>query len=468
MEEGGNLLVVDDDLSVRQFLTIMLERAGHAVRAAASGSDALHLLERHEFDLVITDLKMPEISGMDVLERVKKIAPQIEVIMITAYATTDSAVDAMKRGAFDYVIKPFKIDELKLIVHKALAQKRLAQENILLRQQLKDSGRYQNIIGSSAAMERIFELIDRVKDTHINVLITGESGTGKEMVARAIHFNGRRAEQPFLGINCSAIPETLIESELFGHKKGSFTGAVANKKGLFQAAAGGTLFLDELGELPLSTQVKLLRAIQERKVKAVGGLEEVEVDARIIGATNIDLEQAVASGLFREDLYYRLNVVPIRLPSLRERREDIAALIAHFLRKCAKEYGVAQPDLGRETIERLLRYDYPGNVRELENIVERCVALGSEEIALSGLGGTESYPSEAASDALFAVEDFPDAGISLDESLEELERRLIGEALQRTGGRKKDAAGLLRISFRSFRYRLGKLEDSKGRGEEET
>jgi len=467
MEDGGNLLVVDDDLSVRQFLTIMLERAGHAVRAAASGSDAYHLLDRYEFDLVITDLKMPEISGMDVLARVKEVAPQTEVIMITAYATTDSAVEAMKRGAFDYVIKPFKIDELKLIVKKALAQKRLTQENILLRQQLKASGRYQNIIGSSPAMEGIFELIDRVKDTHINVLITGESGTGKEMVARAVHFNGRRAERPFLGINCSAIPETLIESELFGHKKGSFTGAVANKKGLFEAASGGTLFLDELGELPLSTQVKLLRAIQERKIKAVGGLEEVKVDARIIGATNLDLEKAVAAGRFREDLYYRLNVVPIRMPPLRERREDIAALIAHFLRKYAKEYGVQQPELGRETIERLLRYDYPGNVRELENIIERCVALGSEEIALSSLGSPDEPSRVLTSDLLFALEEFPEAGISLDESLEELERRLIGEALQRSGGRKKDAAELLGISFRSFRYRLGKLEGAKSSNGEE-
>jgi len=467
MEDGGNLLVVDDDLSVRQFLTIMLERAGHAVRAAASGSDAYHLLDRYEFDLVITDLKMPEISGMDVLARVKEVAPQTEVIMITAYATTDSAVEAMKRGAFDYVIKPFKIDELKLIVKKALAQKRLTQENILLRQQLKASGRYQNIIGSSPAMEGIFELIDRVKDTHINVLITGESGTGKEMVARAVHFNGRRAERPFLGINCSAIPETLIESELFGHKKGSFTGAVANKKGLFEAASGVTLFLDELGELPLSTQVKLLRAIQERKIKAVGGLEEVKVDARIIGATNLDLEKAVAAGRFREDLYYRLNVVPIRMPPLRERREDIAALIAHFLRKYAKEYGVQQPELGRETIERLLRYDYPGNVRELENIIERCVALGSEEIALSSLGSPDEPSRVLTSDLLFALEEFPEAGISLDESLEELERRLIGEALQRSGGRKKDAAELLGISFRSFRYRLGKLEGAKSSNGEE-
>ena len=458
MKEAGHLLVVDDDLSVRQFLTIMLERAGHSVRAAASGEDAFGLLDRHEFDLVITDMKMPAISGMDVLERVKEVSPQTEVIMITAYASTDGAVEAMKRGAYDYVIKPFKIDELKLVVHKALGQKRLTQENLLLRRQLRVSGRYSNIIGSSLVMERVFELIDRVKDTHINVLITGESGTGKEMVARAIHFNGNRAERPFLGINCSAIPETLMESELFGHRKGAFTGAIANKRGLFEAASGGTLFLDEIGELPLSTQVKLLRAIQERRIKAVGGLEEVDIDARIIAATNLDLDREVAAGRFREDLFYRLNVVPVRMPSLRERREDIPALISHFLDKCAREYGVPQPDLSEATLRTLLVHEYPGNVRELENLIERCVALGSEDIAMSTISSTASPPPQADGDdqALFSVTELPDAGISLDETLEGLERRLMDEALERTGGRKKEAAKLLGITFRQFRYRLGK------------
>ncbi len=460
-ETGGSLLVVDDDLSVRQFLTIMLERAGHEVMAAASGMDAFQLMERHEFHLVITDMKMPKVSGMDVLRHVKTVSPDTAVIVITAYATTDSAVEAMKQGAFDYVIKPFKIDELKLVVSKALEQRRLTQENVLLRKQLKATGRYQNIIGGSAAMRRIFELIDRVKDTHINVLLTGESGTGKEMVARAIHFSGVRSDQPFLGINCSAIPETLIESELFGHRKGAFTGAVSNKKGLFEAATGGTLFLDEIGELPLSTQVKLLRALQERRIKAVGGLEEVDVDARIIAATNLDLEREVAEGRFREDLFYRLNVVPIRLPSLQERREDIPALIAHFQQKYASEYGVERKDLSGTTVRALLSYEYPGNVRELENLVERCVALGSEEIALGPL--LEQFPAPgmvpAGVPTLFAVDDLPTTGETIDTFLDGLERAMIAEALQRSGGRKKEAAKLLGITFRSFRYRLGKHED---------
>jgi two-component system, NtrC family, response regulator PilR len=464
-EPGGHLLVVDDDLSVRQFLSIMLERSGHQVRAAASGMDAFQLLERHEFDLVITDMKMPQISGMDVLKRVKQVAPHTEVVMITAYATTDSAVEAMKRGAFDYVIKPFKIDELQLIVAKALSRRRLTQENILLRRQLKASGRYQNIIGSSQPMQRVFELIERVKDTHINVLLTGESGTGKEMVARAIHFSGNRADLPFLGINCSAIPETLIESELFGHKKGSFTGAVSNKKGLFEAAERGTLFLDEIGELPLSTQVKLLRAIQERRIKAVGGLEEVRVEARIIAATNLELEVEVAAGRFREDLFYRLNVVPIHIPPLRDRREDIPALVAHFLRKYAKEYGVDRTELSATTVRTLLAYEYAGNVRELENIIERCVALGSEDIALSSLHG-ELMPNATASivgqDLLFGVPAFPEEGVELDDLIAQLERVMFDEALERTGGKKKDAADLLGITFRQFRYRLSKVEEKDG------
>jgi len=461
-ETGGYLLVVDDDLSVRQFLSIMLERSGHQVMAAASGMDAFQLLERHDFDLVITDMKMPQISGMEVLKRVKQVAPQTEVIMITAYATTDSAVEAMKRGAFDYVIKPFKIDELQLIVDKALSCRRLTQENILLKRQLKASGRYQNIIGSSPAMQRVFELIDRVKDTHINVLLTGESGTGKEMVARAIHFSGNRAELPFLGINCSAIPETLIESELFGHKKGSFTGAVSNKKGLFEAAESGTLFLDEIGELPLSTQVKLLRAIQERRIKAVGGLEEVRVEARIIAATNLDLEQEVGAGRFREDLYYRLNVVPIHIPPLRDRREDIPALIAHFLRKYIKEYGVDRGELSAPTVRTLLSYDYSGNVRELENIIERCVALGSEDIALSTLQGVvapQATTSLVGDELLFGIGEFPEEGVELDALIGQLEKRMFDEALHRTNGKKKDAAALLGITFRQFRYRLSKLEE---------
>ncbi len=460
MSDEATILVVDDDLSVRQFLTIMLERAGYQVKAARSGPEAFRLLDRHALDLVITDLKMPDVDGMDVLRRVKEVSPHTGVIMITAYGSTDSAVEAMKQGAYDYIIKPFKIDELRLIVDKALSQQRLATENRLLRDQIRSRDHYQNIIGGSPAMQQVFELIEKIKDTRINVLVTGESGTGKELVARAIHYSGNRSDQPFVGINCSAIPESLIESELFGHKRGSFTGAVSNKKGLFEVASSGSLFLDEIGELPSQTQVKLLRAIQERRIMAVGGLEEIEVDTRIIAATNRDLNREVAEGRFREDLFWRLNVVPLHLPPLRERREDIPALIRHFLDKYAREYGRERPRLDDEVHRVLLDHHYPGNVRELENIIERCVALDTEGVIRpavlpEGLGTVA--PPRAVKGAAARVE-FAEEGISLDDALAEMETRLISEALRRTGGKKKAAARLLGISFRSLRYRLGKLD----------
>ena len=461
MPEGGKILVVDDDLSVRQFLTIMLERTGHRVKAAASGPEALRILELDEYDLVITDMKMPGITGLELIKRVKEAAPLTEVIMITAYATTDSAVEAMKNGAFDYVIKPFKIDELRLIIDKALNQQRMASENRLLRERLQERDHYQNIIGGAGPMQVVFDLIEKVKDTRINVLVTGESGTGKELVARAIHASGKRSDAPFLGINCGAIPESLIESELFGHRKGAFTGAVQNKKGLFEAASGGTLFLDEIGELPLAMQVKMLRALQERKVKAVGGLEEVPVDVRIIAATNRDLQVEVAEGRFREDLFYRLNVVPIPLPPLRERRTDIPPLVAHFVEKYCEEYGLPEPTLDDAAFRNLLAYDYPGNVRELENIIERVVALGVDAIPIGvpGVGDLPASPVQRPTrDAFFAVDEFPDEGVQLEDKLSELESMLIGEALRRTDGRKKEAASLLGLTFRQFRYKLGKVE----------
>ncbi len=464
METGGKILVVDDDLSVRQFLTIMLERTGHRVKAAASGAEAFRVLQNDEYDLVITDLKMPDISGLDVIRRVKELAPQTEVIMITAFATTDSAVEAMKNGAFDYVIKPFKIDELRLIVDKALTQQRLASENRALREELRERDHYQNIIGTSDAMHAVFDLIERVKDTRINILITGESGTGKELVARAIHVAGKRSDAAFLGINCGAIPESLIESELFGHRRGAFTGAVQNKKGLFEAANNGTLFLDEIGELPLGMQVKLLRALQERKIKAVGGLEEIDVDVRIIAATNRDLQKEVAEGRFREDLFYRLNVVPIPLPPLRDRRTDIPALTAHFAAKYADEYGLPEPELDDAAFRNLLAYDYPGNVRELENIIERVVALGLDAIPVSSRGEPTQPLSQRwpARDAFFTVDEFPEEGVALEDKLSEFESKLIGEALRRTGGKKKEAAKLLGLTFRQFRYKLGKVEGDAG------
>jgi two-component system response regulator PilR (NtrC family) len=380
--------------------------------------------------------------------------------MITAFANTETAIAAMKEGAYDYITKPFKLDELSLVVEKALEKKLLSSENRRLRTELRSQLSKRNLIGNSAAMERVLELIGRVADTKTNVLIGGESGTGKELVARAIHESSDRRDQPFVAVNCGAIPENLLESELFGHVKGAFTGAVQNKSGLFEVADGGTLFLDEVGELPQSLQVKLLRAIQEKKIRRVGGTGDREVNVRILSATNRRLEDEVAGGRFREDLYYRLNVIEILVPSLRERMEDLPLLVHHFVERYAEELGKPVRGFGDEAMRVLFAYPFPGNVRELENVVERAVALSrSDVIDVDALPPGVVTPRPAGESQLI-----PPDGVQLDELVNAYERSLLLEALERTGGVKKRAAQLLGVSFRSFRYRLEKLglDDAPG------
>jgi two-component system response regulator PilR (NtrC family) len=454
------ILVVDDDLSMRQMLGILLKRFGYTVEVAASAEEALVCLEETWPDLVLTDLNMPGIHGIDLLCEVKRRAAvserDVEVIVVTAYGSTRTAVDAMTKGAANYVLKPFNNDELKMVIRRALGRRALQAENRMLKAQLRDQYHFGNLIGASRAMNRIYELIERVKDTKINCLIVGESGTGKELVARAIHFSGSRAEEAFVPINCGAIPEALVESELFGHKKGSFTGAVKDKKGLMEISDGGTLFLDEVNSLPQSAQVKLLRAVQERRFTPVGGLKEVEVDIRIVAASNADLEAMVASGEFREDLYYRLNVVQILLPPVREREGDLPMLIRHFVKRFAEEYDRGEVSVSPDAMKAMQAWHYPGNVRELSNIIERSVAL-SQGGMITPADLPEKLIDGGRAPMALGGESFPDAGVNLDGMLVEVEKRWLLAALEKSHGNKTEAAGKLRMSFRSFRYRLTKL-----------
>jgi two-component system response regulator PilR (NtrC family) len=457
---ANHILVVDDDLSMRQFMQILLERSGYEVVTAASAEEALERFDEKIPDLVLTDLNMPGMNGLELLIEVKARAARaetdVEVIVVTAYGSTRTAVDAMVNGAANYVLKPFNNTELRHVLRAALQRRALQQENTRLRAELQDRYHFENLIGSSPAMQRIYELIRRVKDTRINCLIVGESGTGKEVVARAIHFSGNRSASPFVPINCGAIPESLLESELFGHKKGSFTGAVRDKKGLMESAGSGTLFLDEINSLPQAAQVKLLRAIQERKVTPVGALREVEVNARIIAASNADLEAAVKDGRFRDDLYYRLNVVQIGLPALRERSTDIPELVRHFVRRFAKEYDRPDIRLSPDALRTLQAWHFPGNVRELGNIIERAVALCDGSVVDSKDLPDRLAEGGVAPLSLSTVE-IPGDGVNLDSMLSQTERQWLLAALERAGGNKTQAAELLKMSFRSFRYRLAKL-----------
>ncbi len=460
------ILVVDDERSMREVLKIMLEKEGYIVSLASSGEAARSMIETNPFDLILTDMRMPNGGGLVVLESAKKTNPHVPVIVMTAYASTENRLEAMRIGAFDYISKPFKNDEVHLIVKKALEQEGLRQENLLLRKELDDRYGFCNIIGKSPQMEEVFDLIRQVSDTKINILISGESGTGKELVARAIHFNSSRRGKPFVPVNCGAIPENLIESEFFGHKKGAFTGAYFNKKGLFKAADGGTIFLDEIGDLPLTMQIKLLRVIQERTFLPVGATEDEEVDVRVVAASNKDLKKEVAAGRFREDLYYRLNVIQIQLPPLRERQSDIPLLANFFLEKYKKELGKDIVKISDEAMELLKKYPFPGNIRELENIIERSVALERHNVILP-----ETLPEQLHQTwpSLFKLHErhIPPEGIDLDRIMNDLERTLLLEALQRAGGVKKKAAQLLRISFRSIRYRLDKHNIDTGKDDEE-
>jgi two-component system response regulator PilR (NtrC family) len=455
------ILVADDEQSMREFLEIMLKKEGYKVSLASNGEEVAKLVENDLFDLVLLDIRMPKLDGITALKKIKANTPETIVIMITAYASADTAIKAMKEGAYDYITKPFKVDEIKLIIKNALEKKNLQKENILLKQAVRDRFHFGNIIGQSPKMAALYDLLEKVSPTKTNILITGESGTGKELVAKAIHYNSPRKEKPFVTLNCGAIPESLIESELFGHMKGAFTDAIATKKGLFEVADEGTMFLDEISELPLLMQVKLLRVLQDKEFKRVGGTEDIRVDVRIIAATNKELEEAVKEKRFREDLFYRLNVIQIKLPPLRDRREDIQILANHFLKKYSQELSKSISNIAPEAIQILLNYEYPGNVRELQNIIERAVALeSSSDLTAHNLS---SYLSEQPLLRKGAIDiEIPNEGIDLEKMVEDLERTLLLKALDRTKGIKKKAAELLHINFRSMRYRLEKYRLNHG------
>jgi two-component system response regulator PilR (NtrC family) len=472
----GKILVVDDEQSMREFLGICLRRAGHDVTVAQSGGEALGQLRALPIDVVVSDLKMPgEIDGLRLLQAIKSgtiqrapiaggtpVPVEPEVILVTAFATMDTAIAAMKVGAYDYLTKPFQVDEINAVIGRALEKRALVEDNLALRDQLAGRARLAQLLGKSRSMQKLFELITKIHSVRTSVLITGESGTGKELVARALHSEGIRASRPFVAVNCGAIPEELMESELFGRKRGAFTGAVADAPGMFQEADGGTLFLDEIGELSLGLQVKLLRVLQERKVKPVGATDEIEIDVRVIAATNRDLETEVSRGAFRADLYYRLNVIELRLPPLRHRREDIPLLADHFLRRFSAEHN-RTVRLSSEAMRRIESYEYPGNVRELENIIERAVALSSSPVI-----GVSDLP-EVKTPRLMTPEPpamVPPEGVDLDQLVSDYERTWVLRALEQVGGVRKRAAALLGISFRSLRYRLAKLGIDKGEDEE--
>jgi two-component system response regulator PilR (NtrC family) len=463
MSAPARILVVDDERSMQEFLELLFREEGYEVVTTGDVESALLHIEADEFDLVVTDIQLPDGSGLDVLGAVQEGSPESVVIMITAYASTETAIAAMKRGAYDYITKPFKVDEIRIVVEKALEKKLLSRENARLRSELRSQNRERSIVGNSGVMQHVFELIHQVAETKANVLISGESGTGKEMVARGIHDGGGRREKPFVAVNCAAIPENLLESELFGHVKGAFTGAVQNKAGLFETADSGTLFLDEVAELTLPLQVKLLRVIQEKTIRRVGGTSDRRIDVRIVAATNRNLQREVAEGRFREDLFYRLNVIEIPLPPLRQRPDDIPLLVAHFIEKYAAEIGRHVTEIDDAAMERITAYPFPGNVRELENVIERAVALSRDSvIRVDSLPPSLLNPASPGAQPRISPE-----GVDLDAMLADFERGLLLEALDGpAGGIKKRAAQLLGISFRSLRYRLEKLGiENPGSGE---
>jgi two-component system, NtrC family, response regulator PilR len=449
MSPRSRLLIVDDESSMLDFLSLLFTADGYDVTTARSVSEAHKQLERNAFDLVLCDILMPDGNGLDLLREIKVNGGGPPVIMMTAYTSTKSAIEAMKLGAADYVSKPFDVDELKIVAQKALERAELADENVYLRRELEQKYTFNNIIGKSSRMQAIFSLIERIARTASTVLIHGESGTGKELIARAIHFASPRSTRRFLSINCGAMPENLLESELFGHERGAFTGAVKDKKGLFQEADRGTLFLDEIGEMTPSMQVKLLRALQEKVIRKVGGTEEESIDVRIIAATNQDLEGRLQTGEFREDLYYRINVLPIHLPPLRQRREDVPLLVDFFLQKYSRQMDLPLRQISIEAMQILETYDWPGNVRELENLIERVLALSHAEtittrdLPVHLLTNRRTHPD---------LVQLPEEGLDLEAYLESIRTQLMIQALERTDGVQTQAAEILGMSFRSFRY----------------
>ena len=456
----ANILVVDDELGMRQFLTHLLQREGHVVRVAENGNEALDVMRGQPPDLIISDIRMPDMGGVDLLRAAREMLPEVEVIMMTAFANVDTAREAFLLGAYDFVQKPFDNDLLKETVTRALEKislvkekEALLEENKALIHGQRTRGKLGNIIGQSGRMDALFQMIETVSQVQSTVLVTGESGTGKELVARAIHDLSPRAEKPFVSVNCGAFTETLLESELFGYVKGSFTGANTNRKGLFEAANSGTIFLDEIGEMSPAMQVKLLRVLQERKVRPVGATDEITVDTRVIAATNRDLAGMVTANSFREDLYYRISVIPIELPPLRERAEDISELANHFVKKFCEPTGRTMT-ISENAMRLLERYSWPGNVRELEHTIERAVALER-----TGSIEPERLPEKISNYNPFRVAEameFPEEGINLTAHLDQLEKTYVLEALRRTGGNQTNAAELLRLSVRSLRHLLDK------------
>jgi len=449
----GRILVVDDEQSIREFLTILLEKEGFEVVTAESVATGIDRLGADRFDLVMCDLKLPDGNGLEVLENAQRRHLDCPFIVITAHTTPQHALESLRAGAAEYLSKPFNVDDLKIILHKLLDERRGGGQPFEVPE----------FIGSSAPIQRILDLIPRVAATPSTVLITGESGTGKELLARAIHAHSVQSRGPFLSVNCGALPEGLLESELFGHTRGSFTGAVRDHMGLFAQAGGGTIFLDEIGELTPPTQVKLLRVLQEHRVRPVGGQKEIEVDVRVLAATNRDLQKEVANGAFREDLYYRLNVLHLHLPGLRNRGDDIPELARHFVSRTCDRFGIPEKRLTPDAIRVLQAYDWPGNVRELENIIERTVALEQSEIISSG--SLPEHLRGAGGEEPFEHVGLPEEGIDLEEYLNGLRASMIRQALNRTGGHQKKAAELLRLSYRAFRYhadKLGLIRDDEG------
>jgi two-component system response regulator PilR (NtrC family) len=434
------ILVVDDEEVMRDVLHTLLAEAGYRVTLASDGAEGLALARQQSFDAAIVDVMLPEMGGLEVLDELRRIDPEFVVLMITAYASVETALAAMKRGAFDYVTKPFKHEEVLHILRNGLNQRRLQDENRQLRTALRDQARFTEIVGKSPRMQQVFGLISQAAPSRSTILVVGESGTGKELVAKAIHAHSPRADKPFIVVNSGSLPHDLLESNLFGHVKGAFTGAVYAKKGLFELADKGTLFFDEIGNIPLETQAKLLRVMQEREFMRLGGVDIIKVDVRIVAATNVDLRRAVDEGRFREDLYYRLNVIAIQLPPLRARKEDIPALVSHFVDKYARENEKPVSGVTPEALQALLDYDWPGNVRELENVIERGVVLTTTSRI-----GRELIPDHVRSAPSFHVPHMtvPPEGISLRDVIANFEKRLIESTLENTGGVQKEAARLL-------------------------
>jgi DNA-binding NtrC family response regulator len=448
------ILIVDDEKSILDLLTMVFKKDGYRVVTNPGTAKAFELLAAEDVDLVISDIKMPQLDGMAFLKAVKRQRPDVPVIVITAFGSVKQAVEALKDGALDYVTKPFDIEELKILVAHGFEQRRLREENILLKKTFQDQSRFENMIGKSKAMQDVFHLIERVASTDSTVLITGDSGTGKEMAARAVHAHSRRLDHPFVSINCAALPENLLESELFGHTKGSFTGAVSDKKGMFETATQGTIFLDEVGEMSPWTQVKLFRVLQERKIRRVGGTEEIPVDVRIIAATNQDLKKRIEEGKFREELFYRLNVISFEMPALRKRPEDIPLLVSFFLQKHCEKTGRKMKRLVPDVISFLESYSWPGNVRELENLIERIVAVEERETVTLASLPADILGTHRRAEAPVVLK----PGFNLEEHLDQISKRYLQEAGTAANGNMKKMAALLGISYRSLRYLLDKYE----------